>query len=336
MNTLVFHRFRGALVGAALGELLGGRPKPLVQPDLSLFCLDLERADGGTAQDAPLERWGHGVAMATQHLIHREWHGGSEPMMSDAVDTAEAHVLAVIPLALYYHQDRALLLYELDQYRQRHFLTSLSPVVVNAATLFALAIALGCQSHTPSPSGLPSLIQAMSLKEDSPFLATLHDLHRLLQAGQGMEAMETWVKHQVSSLRSSEPRLQQSDLLLWLWVAIALYSVLSTPQFPHLALLRLWQLSFVSPLLSLLTGTLAGVYNGINQFPLDWQLHLQMPHPLHQRIHQTWGISTDDLVQLSDRLFAVWSGAGPAIEPFSNLPLAVSPPVRCNSQSVPS
>ncbi|BAU44980.1 ADP-ribosylglycohydrolase family protein [Leptolyngbya sp. O-77] len=281
MGDRLLNQYRGALLGAALGQVLGANAQAQGQPDWR----QVERwgFDPPAPHDSPPDLaagLGKSVLSLGEWLIHRPQQSVTLPSAIRVNPAALA--IATLPLALYTHDHPAQL---------RSHLQRLDAPASSQSVALAVGELVSQAMHADQPpSGLiERAIAAQDLMSIAPELTTaLQRVH---------------IAAQQDSMAIACHNLFAETPADYLPLCLALSCFLSTPDHPAIALRRAAKLS-LSPLISALTGALCGARNGSSGLPATWRVQA------HQAgsIVALWEISESAIDSLSAMLFAAWAG----------------------------
>lgn len=286
MGDRLLNQYRGALLGAALGQVLGANM--LARPD----CQRTGQQGFGDpvpypSQHSLIPGLGKFMLRLGEGLIH-------QPQPSLALPSAlrtdpSALAIATLPLALYTHDHPTQL---------RSHLWRLDAPAPSLAVALAVGELVSQAMHADHPP--KALIEGAIAAQDLIHIAP--DLTAALQRVQV-------VADQASLAIARHTLLAETPADYWP-LCLALYCFLSTPDHPAIALLRAAHLS-PPPLACGLAGALCGARNGISSLPTAWRVQAQQSGS----ITALWGVSDAALESLAARLFAAWAGIYiPALE----------------------
>ncbi|WP_448596542.1 ADP-ribosylglycohydrolase family protein [Thermoleptolyngbya sp.] len=278
MGDRLLNQYRGALLGAALGQVLGAatlaRDGQLAEPlGFGEFAPPDSLHDSIAGLGQSLLRLGEG-------LIHRPQQ--SIVLPSAVLANPSALAIATLPLALYAHDHPTQL---------RSHLWRLDAPAPSLAVALTVGELVSQAMHTDLPPS--ELIERVIAAQD--LISIAPDLTAALQRVHGMadQASLAIARHALLA----ETPADCGPLCL------ALYCFLATPDHPAIALLRAAQRS-PSLLASALVGALCGARNGISGLPATWRVQAQQSG----RIAALWGVSESALNSLASLLFAAWAG----------------------------
>ncbi|MEL7035570.1 MAG: ADP-ribosylglycohydrolase family protein [Cyanobacteria bacterium J06592_8] len=197
--------------------------------------------------------------------------------------------LATLPLTLLFHEQPEHLTQHLQQGIEVTQESPLSLELEQAVLTFNLAIALALREELNPSTVLAKISNHLDPQTDFP--QQLQEVQTLMEQNVSLEtAQEQLLKSSGETVNT----LKETTL-----VALALYSFVSRPHDPEIALLRTLQVGQPPTVCSLL-GALSGAYNSFSSFPLCWQSQLKRS-------------TSEELVQgeiltSATELFATWSG----------------------------
>lgn len=311
MQYSLVSRFRGALLGSFLGEILSrvsGNRRVLGKVTLTLP--DAEKAQSSQM----LSDWSQIATCGTESLIRcgrldlEDWllHAGmtqsSLLLLKMAANSSEAAV-ATLPMALFFHEDEVKLRQQMLQAAAVWQQDSLSSEGV-LAVAYAIALAL---TEKLDLTTLISRTLAYIGTSQTPLVQQLERVQTLLEQGAGLNTTLT-------ELRRNAQRRGNLSTCPDTPIALAFYCFLNTPEDFRLSVTRAIRTGYQPQTTTALTGALSGVYNGVSGIPLSWRLATnQTPAGVQQ-------------LQRADHLLAVWSGVYEVSATEQCLPIAVAAP----------
>ncbi|HEY9635128.1 MAG TPA: ADP-ribosylglycohydrolase family protein [Coleofasciculaceae cyanobacterium] len=293
MRYSLLNRFRGALLGSLVGEILGsgsGLVRVLDKPMLTPPKPD----DSQLSQT--LLAWSQIAACGTESLIRcgkldiEDWvlHTGmmqsSLLLLKGTANSSEA-ALATLPIGLFFHEDEVKLRQQLLQGAALWLEDSTASEGVLAV---AFAIALALTEKLDVATLIPRTLAYLGTSQ-TPLGQQLEQVQTLLQQGAGLDRTLTQLHREAQRRGTPLGRPYTS-------IALAFYCFLSTPEDFRLCVTRAARTGCQSQITASLTGTLAGVYNSIIGIPVSWRLTANQISIGIQKLQQ------------ADRLLAVWSG----------------------------
>ena len=325
MRYTLLNRFQGALLGAAIGEILGthcgdrfihqatldrtnsaDRSVWLTVPDWGFQSAPVGMGQSGAG-------WGSLAIKQLRHLLqpYSPIQLDSPPQL-DLLPNSEPSGLAIatLPIALFYHENPDLMQAQIRQ-ALAHWQIGAEPAIGVLLVGYTLSLILREQF---SPATLiDDFIRYVDLPQ-APLIASLNSLQ----------------------LDLALPPATESPVLL------ALAAFLKTPESYRLSLLQAAQAQVQPAVVCAIVGALSGAYNGKAGLPLDWYSALQrrcspafasatsasatsasakvfsgaeLPSPLLL----LWEVdSATQLLELACQLFTGWSGM---YDPMQRVPL---------------
>lgn len=284
-------RFRGTLLGAALGDILGKSTAIIEQRSdsqwnrlavlgaqslIRLGRFDLEDWCDAFGKDSIL---GMGAASSLAHAMH-------------LVSTKA--IIATLPIALFYHENEIKLRQNVQQlvtlWQDGSGGAVMKAFVLDGALALGYAIAQSLTEKLNASTLIPQTIA---------FLGEPHT-----QVAQHLAQVQTLLEQGASLERAV------TELIRYAWpstpIALAFYCFLSTVEDLPLSVLRAVKTGYQPQITSAITGALSGAYNSTAGIPSTWRLTVSRTNakPL-----AAWGITTEaQMLELSDSLVAVWSG----------------------------
>jgi hypothetical protein len=292
MRYSLLSRFRGALLGSLVGELLvrvgcqerflGGVTLTLPKPE-------------ETQTNQALSGWSQFASCGTESLIRcgsvnlEDWwlllgKTPSSVVLKSAATSSEAAV-AMLPLALFFHDDEVKLRQQLLACAEvwQHKSEATEGVLA-----VAYAIALTLTEKLDCASLIPRTLAYLGTSQ-TPLLQQLERVQTLLEARAGLDTTLTHLRQDAQS-RGEPLGCPHTS------IALAFYCFLSTPEDFRLCVSRAARTPYQPQMTSALTGALAGVYNSLVGIPVSWRLAANRISSGIQRL------------QLADRLLEVWAG----------------------------
>lgn len=267
-------RFRGTLLGAAVGDVLSQAI------DISPVVPEFDKSS--TVKDFSWEQVAVAVA---QGLIEKQTVDLSKvnsyfPEQAKIINPVKV-TIAALPIALFYHDNETQLRSNLQQF----LAWQQDPEIVAGVLAVGYAIALSLTEKLQAASLIPQILHFIA---DPQLL-----LHQQLML------VKSLLKHQVSIVKAVSVLGEQPSSA----IALAFYSFLSSLEDFSVCVKRAatYNLSISS-----LTGALSGAYNTPCNIPVNWRLLLSCSarNPL-----AAWGVHNEaEILHLCDSLFAVWSG----------------------------
>jgi ADP-ribosylglycohydrolase len=275
MQYSIRSRFRGALLGLAIGERLGKSSS--CKPCLSYN--QIEQQNSSSAADAQVFSL---VELGMKSLIQQgrfdlaDWQCALGKDLN--LDPLQS-IIATLPIALFYHENEIKL-------RQNLELALLAvgqeePENRDGALVVGYAIAKSLQTQLEAAELISQTIAFLG-ESQTQIVQKLIQVKSLLEHNAGLEPAVTALDNQ------HQPSSQ---------IAIAFYCCLSTLEDFRLSIRRTARQSAQPQLTSAITGALSGAYNGLAGIASGLKSVLAS------------GMTTEtEMLRLSDALVAVWSG----------------------------
>ena len=275
MQHALLHRFRATLLGAVLGETIGLHHLPRTP------YLGLRQA----SKSHPKLQWAALTQFYTQRVLQHNRFDSTEFCGESMPERAGETAIALLPIALCFHEDRSKLWQMLKQAMWQR-----SSIAQQESFAVGCAIAAALQEKLDPLTLIPTIITDLKSlsRDETASIDQLEQVQRLLDEQAGLET-------------ALDRLMMDSDNDAA--IALAFYCFLSTPHDLRLALLRSTQVGTRSSTVCALTGALSGAFNGMSGIPIEWQSALDSwETPSEQVVTQL------DLLDLADCLFASWSG----------------------------
>ncbi len=275
MRYSLLSRFRGSLLGTALGEVYQSPFQLSTTPICSKksdFWLQVAIRGSQSLIDCgrlDLEDWKHRGNKLQQ----------SEPTSKIGFASLSNAAIATLPVALFFHEDQLTLKAQLQQAAKLWLPAGQTPTGVLAMG-YAIAQAL-TERLNPDTLIPQTLVYLEEYCQDAKpslraFIQQLEQVQNLLEQKAGLEKTVTQIcRHPFTDT---------------IPIALAFYCFLSTTEDFHLALARAVRTGYQPQTTAALTGALSGAYNSLAGIPIVRRL------------------TATEMVSLADRLLAVWSG----------------------------
>lgn len=291
MRYSLLNRFRGALLGSLMGDILGKAGcQSLPLNEVWLTVLKAEDAQSSSL----ISEWSQLATDGVESLIHcgrldlDDWMLSSEGTLSEvllksALSSSEAAV-ATLPIALFFHEDEVKL-------RQQLLACSViwqdNSDTTEGVLAVAYAIALALTEKLSVDTLIPRTLAYLGTSQ-TPLVKQLEQIQRLLEQGAGLDKTLCQLRRDAQSRGEPLSGYHTS-------IALAFYCFLSTPEDFRLCISRA-ACTYQPQTTATLTGALAGVYNSLIGIPVGWRL---AANRLSSGLHR---------LQLADHLLEVWSG----------------------------
>lgn len=287
-------RFRGTLLGAAVGEMQ-------IRPQVQLLNRGVEQPNWHVRANF---QWGRLAVLGAQSLIRLgrfdvdDWRDtfGKESVLNqfsaspeqDAMNLVSTKaIIATLPLALFYHENEIKLRQNVQQLMA--VWQDESIVTMDGALAIGYAIAMSLTEKLNADSLIPETIAFLG--SHTQLAQHLAQVQTLLKQGASLE------RATAELVRDAQPSTP---------IALAFYCFLSTLEDLRLSITRAVKTGYQPQFTSAITGALSGAYNSTAGIPSTWRIALSQPDakPL-----AAWGMTTEsEMLELSDSLVAVWSG----------------------------
>lgn len=305
MRYSLLSRFRGALLGTAMGEIWGAYG---------------DYWQIGQAQSIPPSDSGHLVVKGTEGLIRRgrldlaDWQDaagenstevsvnrGKSPARrrkdktkstakSDGVKGYGA-IISAVPVALFFHEDEAKLRQNLQQVAD---VWQDDSVLKDGTLAIGYAIATALKEKLNRDTLIPQTISY--LDAETPLVNQLREVQTLLEQG---APLEITLNKLIPRHAAPQPNFP---------VALAFYCFLSTIEDLRLCVLRAARCP-QGQVTGAIAGAISGAYNSVAGIPPAWRLELEQQKGETSPLATLWGINTEaELLRLAARLLATWSG----------------------------
>jgi ADP-ribosylglycohydrolase len=291
MKYSLLNRFRGALLGSYVGEVLGriGCQEQV----LGRVSLSLPKPEDAQPNQT-LSEWSQLATCGTESLIRcgrlniEDWlllfgKTPSSLLLKSVTSSSEAAV-ATLPIALFFHEDEVKLRQQLLTVAQ---LWQHQPEVCDGVLVVAYAIALALTEKLDIATLIPCTLTYLGTSQ-SPLVRQLERVQMLLEEGAGLDTTLTQLRQDARS--RGEPLVGS-----YTPIALAFYCFLSTPEDFRLCVSRA-ATTYQPQITATLTGALAGVYNSSIGIPVSWRLAANRISSGRQRLQQ------------ADRLLKMWAG----------------------------
>lgn len=269
MGYSLLSRFRGIFVGVAIAE---SQVETVAQGDRA-FSLMLASAE------SLIRCGGLNLSDWQKHCRNNE----NFPI------SLEYPWVALLPIALFYHEDEFRLAQQLKQ------VISLWPEIESRESdLMALgwAISRVIKQKTEASTTIRHIFERLETWKKN-------DLNDTPVVGQNLEKINRLLG-EYASLETAMVQLTMNNAPDSAAIALALYCFLSTAENFHISVQRAARTQQQPHLTALLTGAFSGAYNGWAAIPITWYLS-----------ESTTAIGQSKIIQLltvADRLFASWLG----------------------------
>ncbi|MBD2182893.1 ADP-ribosylglycohydrolase family protein [Planktothrix sp. FACHB-1355] len=305
MQYSLLSRFRGALLGAAVGEIWGAYGNS--------WQLGVKQPSG------QLYSWGRLVVRGTEGLIRQgkldlaDWRESPEETLPSPTDTGKhqditassyfppksvsgSGIVATVPVALFFHEDEAKLRQNLHQVAD---VWQDDSVLKDGTLAVGYAIALALKEKLDPATLIPQTLEYLDV--ETPLVQQLKQVQSLLDEGAGLEMTLATLMP-----RHSAPRPNAA-------IALAFYCFLSTLEDLRLSVIRASRCP-QAQITGAIAGAISGAYNSIAGIPVGWRLalgdrHSSSGYENDSPLATLWGLNSEaELLRLAARLLAAWSG----------------------------
>lgn len=285
MHDSLLYRFRGALLGAWLGEGIDRfslNPEGLADPSRSV--------EG----DQPA------IPQLIDSLLHQAIRlyqiefSVNQPYALEADADPIANIVLTLPIALFYHDQPQ----TLQEAIQQRFPATQQPASAWAIVL-GQTLSLLLRERLQPETWLEPMLHWVDELADPLLIAQLQQVQHWLKQPTSLGTFAQWAQNQPTGNPLALPILQ------------ALYSFLSTPDSFRLTLRRLQQLPTFTPTSGLIAGLLSGAYNGVTGIPQVWRQQSGASLDNFFRLEPAFSknqLTEPDLFYIADRLLATWAG----------------------------
>ncbi len=311
MRYSLLSRFRGAVLGAAVGEVWGRHERTsssLQWPSFQTGAGQKPEKDFGP----PAPEWGTLAAFAAESLIQKgqldleDWKKACrQAVNSSSIEEREwaGAAIATLPVVLFFHEDDAKLLSMLEQALGEWEHASF---VRDGTIGLAVSIAQALKEKLNPASLIPQIAayfqerSGVSDTRNAAFAKQLLQVQTWLEEGLCLEAIAARARHPEESAQCTP-------------IALALYCFLRTPEDLRLSVMRAARIGIEPSVTAALTGAISGAYNSTCGIPVGWRSQLLYPNAsVESNLSFSPVKAVAEVLQLGDRLFAAWCGAGDA------------------------
>ncbi len=321
MQYSLVSRFRGALLGATLGDLWAAASLSSSQslPQNSAFPLQLIEVPSGSPIATPTATatcWGAIATTIARTLIQpgsqpSQWSdgrvlrpsettSGGENSAADLLEQAAGWAIAALPLMLCYHDNFSDL---------RSHLSAIPASERAEALVLGYTLSQILQDRLNPHTLIAQILADLDLEKTNWALADqLAEVQHLIRAGASLAIAQRVLGASTALSVTPMP------------MAMALYCFLGTPEDFRLSLVRSTRQFPLSPLTATLAGAMSGCSNTTAGVPLQWRSPFQQRCSDADLLRSRWGVETEiELLHLADLLLAHWAGF---YHPAQPLPLA--------------
>ncbi|HAA33420.1 MAG TPA: ADP-ribosylglycohydrolase family protein [Cyanobacteria bacterium UBA8553] len=309
MQYSLMNRFRGALLGSFVGEILGSvscQGKVLGKATLTL------PKGGDTQLNQMLSDWSQIATCGAESLIRHgrldveDWvlqvgRVHSPLLLLKTAASSHQAAIATLPMALFFHEDQVKLR---QQLLQAAAVWQQDSEAFEGVLAVAYAIALALTEKLDVATLIPQTLAYLGTSQ-TPLVQQLEQVQTILQQGGALDTTLTQLRRDAQ--RRGNPSGCPNTS-----IALAFYCFLNTPEDFRLCVTRAALTRYQPQITTALTGALCGVYNSLTGIPVGW------------RLAATQTLAGVQRLQLADDLLAVWSGVYevPATDQFPRLAVA--------------
>jgi hypothetical protein len=332
MHYSLSNRFRGALLGALLGEYWGYLNPTNSKQDLLLF--DPNTKD--LAMLTPLQ-WSvsNGILSSTKGLIQGKLWIDIDPSNGEKTSSQNLRLSTLsgilLPIALFFHDDEESLRQAIALWKSD---VTMDSDLADFLFIFAYSIALALREQLEPINLIPHVLTHLKSDPDTTLVGQrLIQVQHLLNKRVSLAALESFIKEtllQHPDMGSSHP--SSDSLIVINSIAIALYGFISTSEDFRLTVMRSKRLDYCPQIVCALAGALSGAYGGVAGIPISWRRALQL-NKSEPSLTNAWTVPSEStLFEMTDQLLATWLGIyNPKLK--SDAPLVAAAPrvIRPNS-----
>lgn len=297
MNLSIVSRFRGALLGAVLGECLGIHCQSRPKSEQSWQTIELWAFQAPTISSAP----GRSIPSLIERLtqLERQHQAFQNSELLNPQHFAE-HIIELLPVLLLGFDHPAPT--RMSDYPWAE-LPEFAPHTLQVDGLILHHVLSLVMRSCPPRQLIPRVIDRLNHPEVpnlEQITSQLWHIQTLVESGCVLAS----ARQSFDDLNATHSHSDSSRLLM----PIPLYGFLSTPDDPRLVLVRTAQLGHAPMLSCALAGAIAGAHAGVQAFPLAWRQQLSPTHR-PSPLNALWNIASEAaLFDLADQLAATWAG----------------------------
>ncbi|VXD25288.1 ADP-ribosylglycohydrolase family protein [Planktothrix paucivesiculata] len=301
-------QFQGAFLGIILGYQLGQlqHGSETQSPGSSLNWGELIP---GLAQSLiqhqgfhPLDYW---AGVTNQREKPLKWEISQKPAFPfpQGLNSGSEAAIVGFPLALFFH-DNLNALQQLGANQPEQIAS-----VWDGVLAMAMAIAQILTQNPELDQLIPNLLK--QLPTESVLSAKLEQVQTLLEQ---KASLETAVRQLTQTPKPPQRVLADFEPQNWTALALGFYCFLSTPENYGLTVLRSRQTGYHPEITAAISGALSGTYQGLIGIPVKWRLELPdasvrlATAPEIENNPLKLNPTQEELLQLAQNLFALWSG----------------------------
>ncbi len=305
-------QFQGAFLGIVLGYQLGQlklrseTPSPSSSVNWGELIPRLTQSLIQHQGFHPLDYW---AVAATQRGESPKWEISQKPAIAlpQELNSGSEATIVGFPLALFFHDNLSFL--------QKLRANSPEPgaSVWDGVLVMARAIAQILTQNLELHQLIPNLLKL--LPTESTLTAKLEQVQTLLKQKASLEmAVRQLTQTSKPSYSPQKTATNHFEPENWTALALGFYCFLSTPEDYSLTVLRSRQTRYHPEITTAISGALSGAYQGLIAIPVPWRLELRDPSVWPSRAPEIE--NQEELLQLAQNLFALWSGVYRPLKPM--------------------
>ncbi len=302
MQYSLLSRFRGALLGSLVGEILGSCTENsgvfgngVAQKNINILYNQNKDSSSTTSQKT-ISNWSEIANCSIESLIRcgtldtEDWlqeAGKVNESLLYLKRKANSHqtAIATLPIALFFHDNPVALQQKLQEAAEI-WLSDIEEVA--GVYAIGLAIALTLTENLNLATLIPHILTKLKLSQ-TPLIQQLEEVQTLLEQRADLETTLC----QLRRLQSNQIKQKNCPNTS---IALAFYCFLNNPEDFCISITRAIRSGYQPQMTAAITGMLSGVYNSMMDIPVAWRIAAQRSNIWQKR------------QQLASRLLAVWSG----------------------------
>lgn len=302
MQYSLLSRFRGALLGSLIGEILSSSPgnSRVFGNSVNLRKINISyhqnQQSSSTTSQQTISNWSQIANSSIESLIRcgtldvEDWLEEAQKVNESLLylkGKANSHqtAIATLPIALFFHDNPV----RLQEKLQEAAVIWLSDTEdVSGVYAIGLAIALTLTENLNLSSLIPQILSELKSSQ-TPLAQQLEEVKTLLEQRADLET----TIFQLRRLQSNQIKQKNCPNTS---IALAFYCFLNNPEDFRISVTRAMRSGYQPQMTAAITGILSGVYNSMMGIPVGWRVAAQRIEVWQKR------------QQLASRLLAVWSG----------------------------
>lgn len=324
MRYSLLSRFQGALVGAALGEILGVCCRVRQRQRSADSWLRVDHWGFAAAQELLPLGWGQVVVDGSGQLTQtNRW---DLEKLTNRLDLNSKDyrsgglAIATLPLTLYFHDDIDQLQTQIQQAIAGWMSDAIpDPELLSSVLIVSYGMALALREEFDPTRLIPDLIADLGTQALTPIVNQM--LHQVQTLVEERTSLAIATSQLARSYLPHHPEL--FDL------SIVLTSVLTVPDDFRLSLLQVVQVSRQPQTACAIAGAILGTYNSLAGLPVGWRRKLNAYPDGSSPLVHLWTVASEaELLLLAERLLSSWAGLyNPAqADGDINTPLTIAAP----------